>query len=115
MTKDILPINAKCEWGDSDSKFLLDFYQEFLPQVGPMKKFRNKKAMRQTISDNIESKLQILRTAGHCETRYKTIIKRKTHVISNNKTSGEVKDDVQFQEELEKIKSLDDNVYNQKF
>lgn len=107
---DVLPINAKCEWGDSDSKLLLDLYHEFLPQVGPMKKFRNKKAMWQTISDNIKSKLHILRTAGQCETRYKTIIKRKTHAISNNKTSGEVKEDVPFQEELEKIKSLDDSV-----
>lgn len=46
--------DVKFEWGDSETKLLLDLYHEYLPQVGPLKKFRNKKIMWQKISDEIK-------------------------------------------------------------
>lgn len=56
--------DVKFEWGDSETKLLLDLYHEYLPQVGPLKKFRNKKTMRQKISDEIKLHMKMVRTPG---------------------------------------------------
>lgn len=102
--------DVKFEWGDSETKLLLDLYHEYLPQVGPLKKFRNKKTMWQKISDEIKLHMNLVRTSGQCETRYKTIIKRKVNAIGNNRTSGEVRVEVPFATEIEKIQSIDDSI-----
>lgn len=100
----------KTEWGESDTKLLLDLYHEGLPQVGPLKKFRNKRAMWNHISKQIETRLNVSRTPSQCESRYKTVLKRKVTATKINKTSGETRKDVDFEDEIEKIKSLDDSV-----
>lgn len=100
----------KTEWGESETRLLLDLYHQYLSEVGPLKKFRNKKNMWENISNEIQLKTKQIRTAAQCQTRYKTILKRKISSASTNKTSGSVRENVMFESEINKIKSLDDSL-----
>nr|CAI5862636.1 unnamed protein product [Callosobruchus analis] len=42
QAKDYNTENSRIEWGE-ETKLLLDLYHQYLPQIGPMKKFKNKK------------------------------------------------------------------------
>nr|CAH7751142.1 unnamed protein product [Callosobruchus chinensis] len=86
---------SRIEWGE-ETKLLLDLYHQYLPQIGPMKKFKNKKKVWERISMEIEKNLGILRTPVQCESRFKTIMKRKSLVISENKKSGNARMSLQF-------------------
>nr|CAI5841899.1 unnamed protein product [Callosobruchus analis] len=46
--------NSDIEWGE-ETKLLLDLYHQYLPQIGPMKKFKNKKGMGTNIDGNREN------------------------------------------------------------
>ncbi|CAH1107499.1 unnamed protein product [Psylliodes chrysocephalus] len=71
---------SKFEWGDADTRLLLDLYHSGLPDVGPLKKYPNKKALWHYISQDIKSQVKLERTPGQRETRLKTILKRKTKI-----------------------------------
>lgn len=73
-------INSKFKWGDGDTKLLLDLYYSGLPNVGPLKKFRNKKALWQHASNEIKYQLNLKYSPLLCETRLKTILKRKNQI-----------------------------------
>lgn len=47
---------------------------------------------------------------NQCQQRYKTILKRETASVDNNRTSGSKRKYVEFQEELVKIAALDDSI-----
>lgn len=98
------------EWGHNDTRILLDLYAEYLKDVGPMKRFKNKKAMWTQISNDILKSLNLLRTEAQCESRYKTVLKRKTTAVTKNRRTGESPEPVEFESEIDKIKSLDDSV-----
>nr|CAI5840980.1 unnamed protein product [Callosobruchus analis] len=76
--------NSRIEWGE-ETKLLLDLYHRYLPQIGPMKKFKNKKKVWERISMEIEKTLGILRTPVQCESQFKTVMKRKPLVTTENK------------------------------
>nr|CAI5857936.1 unnamed protein product [Callosobruchus analis] len=40
--------NSRIEWGE-ETKLLLDLYHQYLAQIGPMKKFKNKKKVWERI------------------------------------------------------------------
>nr|CAH7749977.1 unnamed protein product [Callosobruchus chinensis] len=90
---------SRIEWGE-ETKLLLDLYHQYLPQIGPMKKFKNKK----------KKNLGILRTPVQCESRFKTIMKRKSLVISENKKSGNARMSLEYEAEIAKIKGFDDSI-----
>ncbi|XP_075151767.1 uncharacterized protein LOC142225841 [Haematobia irritans] len=92
-------------WTDGETRMMLDLYGKYMPEIGPMKKFKNKKAMWSKISEAIPTK-----TRKQCEERYKTVLKRKKIAIENNNTSGAKHQRVDFEEELENICSLDDSL-----
>lgn len=50
----------------------MDLYKEYLPQIGPLKRFKNKKDMWANIANEYPGK-----SAKQCEERYKTVLKRK--------------------------------------
>lgn len=102
--------SEKLEWGDSDTKLLLDLYHKGLPLIGPFKKFKNKKCLWIHIGKEIEEQLGLLRTAVQCESRFKTIMKRKTATTTKNHTSGETRVDVPYEDEIGKIKAQDDSL-----
>lgn len=56
-------------WSDPEASLLLERVNEYQPEVGPMKKFKNKKAMWEKISGDILAELGSLKTAAQCENR----------------------------------------------
>nr|CAI5817679.1 unnamed protein product [Callosobruchus analis] len=58
----------------------------------------------------IEKTLGILRTPVQCESRFKTIMKRKSLVTTENKKSGNVRMSLQYEAEISKIKGIDDSI-----
>lgn len=76
------------EWTEASTAFILDKYSEYLQLVGPLKKYKNKKTMWQSISQELETVLAVKKTHLQCENRYKTIIKRKRACDKNNSSSG---------------------------
>jgi len=59
---------------------------------------------------NILTELNIERSAIQCENRYKTILKRKVQSVKNNQQSGAKRTRVEYEEELNKIKAIDDSL-----
>lgn len=92
-------------WSDGDSRLLLDLYGSYLPEIGPLKKFKNKKDMWSKISSEIPNM-----SPKQCEERYKTILKRKKSSIDNNSKTGAKRMKVDYEDELNKICSLDDSI-----
>ncbi|KAL1506446.1 hypothetical protein ABEB36_005812 [Hypothenemus hampei] len=97
-------------WNNNETKFLLDKYETYLNLIGPLKKFKTKKMMWKKISEDIESILNITKTALQCENRYKTIIKRKKKAIDNNKSTGRSRVEVPYESELSRIIAKDDSI-----
>lgn len=106
----VADIEEKTEWDDSATKLLLDKFHSYLSEVGPMKKFKLKKQMWEKISADLLETLKIEKSPVQCENRYKTIMKRKKKAMTSNKKTGEPPKNVEYEEELQKIASLDDSV-----
>lgn len=89
---------------------LLDRYARYLSSVGPMKRFRHKKAMWQQIAEEIYTELGVVKTADQCLNRYKTVRKRRTDGRNHNKQSGVQPVVVEYDTELDKIAAIDDSM-----
>ena len=57
-------------WSDTEAQILMDKFREYQHEVGPMKKFKNKKSMWEKISADILAELGSLKTGAQCENRY---------------------------------------------
>ncbi|KAH7948983.1 hypothetical protein HPB49_002375 [Dermacentor silvarum] len=97
-------------WGEGETRLLLNLYAHYSTKVGPMKKFRCKRAMYEYISKEILQILNIYRTPTQCESRFKTIAKRKKDEDTNNKTSGHSRCQVSYEEEFAAIRAADDSI-----
>ncbi|XP_031350885.1 uncharacterized protein LOC116176441 [Photinus pyralis] len=97
-------------WSDEETKYLLDQYQINLNNIGPKKKFKNKKALWNFLSCLLTKKFNINRSATQVESRYKTVLRRKKRAVDNNNRSGRSYIGVPFQEELDKICRQDDSI-----
>ncbi|XP_018405475.1 PREDICTED: uncharacterized protein LOC108781859 [Cyphomyrmex costatus] len=97
-------------WSDSATSFLLDKYETYMLNIGPMKKFKTKKLMWAQISKDMMTILNISKTPLQIENRYKTILKRKKKAVENNSKSGSSRETVPFEEELRKIAHADDSI-----
>lgn len=92
-------------WSDGDTRYLLDKYHQYLNDIGPMKKFKNKKEMWVKISQEIGGK-----NGKQCEQRFKTVMRRKKLAVANNSTSGNKRKNIEYEEEMRKIAAIDDSV-----
>lgn len=59
-------------WSAAETNLLLQLYIEYLPLIGPLKKFKSKKEMWLHMATKFPGK-----TDRQCESRYKTVLKRK--------------------------------------
>ncbi|XP_037514422.2 uncharacterized protein LOC119390800 [Rhipicephalus sanguineus] len=98
------------EWTDGQTKLLLEYYYKYFPQIGPFKKFKNRKQAFKQISQDIEAVLGITKTPEQCENRYKTVIRRRKAASDNNNRSGASPTPVPFDDEVRKIESIDDSI-----
>jgi len=101
---------CEIEWNSDETKLLLDKYEEYLKEVGPMKKFKTKKVMWKQISLDIERILNRKKTEVQCQNRFKNILKRKKQAVDNNNTSGSSRVDIPFERELNSICAVDDSI-----
>ncbi|XP_075738459.1 uncharacterized protein LOC142783776 [Rhipicephalus microplus] len=99
-----------CEWTARETKLLLDYYQQYFSQIGPMKKFKNKKAMFAKIAANITEAVGVPETGDQCCSRYKTVMRRKRSAAAHNNKSGNSPCDVPFEDDIAKIRWLDDSL-----
>lgn len=98
-------INLVSVWSDGETRHLLDLYANYMSEIGPMKKFKNKKDMWVKIASEVSEK-----TAKQCEERYKTVLRRKKVAIDNNHASGSKRKHIDFEDELTKICQMDDSI-----
>lgn len=89
---------------------MLDLYEQYLPLVGPLKKFKTKKVMWNKIAEVLNNTYNTTRTGIQVENRYKTVLKRKKTAVDNNNTSGATRLVIPFENELNKIASMDDSI-----
>lgn len=83
---------------------------KYFPQIGPFKKFKNRKQAFQQISRDVEAVLGITKTPQQCENRYKTVIRRRKAASDNNNQSGASPCPVPFDDDIRKIESIDDSI-----
>lgn len=88
---------------------MLNKYNEFIDAVGPCKKFRNKRAMFQHLSDLMKGE-GWNKSAVQVENRFKTAMKQKKNAVTNNKRSGFVRETVPYEEEIDEISRKDDSI-----
>lgn len=103
-------VRSNNEWTDAQSVMLLDLYEEYLPLVGPLKRFKTKRIMWNKLAEIINQKLKCNKTAVQAENRYKTILKRKKNAVDNNRKSGAERMEIPYEKELNKIACIDDSV-----
>lgn len=108
--EETLDEKKRLEWGKQDTNVLLEKYEIYMKMVGPMKMFKNKKVMWEKITQDIENNMGRKYTSIQVENRFKTLIKRKKDAIEHNKRSGNERVDIPYEEQLEKIASLDDSI-----
>ncbi|KAK8765408.1 hypothetical protein V5799_031983, partial [Amblyomma americanum] len=97
-------------WDERQTKLLLDYYARYARDVGPLKKFRSKRAMFEQIACDMFGIPGIHRTAVQCETRFKTVSKRKRNEEKHNNTSGNSRCRVEYEQESDAIKAIDDSL-----
>ncbi|KAH7938115.1 hypothetical protein HPB49_020178 [Dermacentor silvarum] len=101
---------STAEWTEGQTKLLLEYYYKYFPQIGPFKKFKNKKQAFKQISMDVEAILGIKKTPEQCENRYKTVIRRRKAASDNNNRSGASPSPVPFDDEIRKIETIDDSI-----
>lgn len=62
------------EWGDNDTKLLMELYKKNILKVGLERTFRTKLKMFEHIANTISNTLNITRTAEQCLNRYIALI-----------------------------------------
>lgn len=97
-------------WTDGNTSFMLNCFHKYMEQIGPMKKFRNKKAMWTKIQQDMVEQIGCVFTETQIENRYKTVLKRNKAYMKNNNTSGSSPKFSSVDEEFSKITALDDSI-----
>ncbi|XP_077500265.1 uncharacterized protein LOC144111040 [Amblyomma americanum] len=98
------------EWTPGETKLMLDYYYKYFPQVGPFKKFKNKKMLFKQVSQDLATVLGCHKTPQQCENCYKTAMRQKKKASDNNNKSGASVCPVPFDDEMRKIQSIDDSL-----
>ncbi|CAN8001425.1 unnamed protein product [Ixodes hexagonus] len=102
--------NGGIEWGDADTKVLLDYYKKYLPMIGPFKTFRNKREMYKKIAKDILQLTGHTRTPEQCENRYKTVLKRRKPLLWHRQAMAVSPRVARYEEELARIRALRDSL-----
>lgn len=97
-------------WDTNETKYLLDQYRIYLPQIGPFRAFKNKTAMFEQIRKDLFTKFGIRVTGQQCLNRYKNIKKQNRNIWLENKRSGNSPTKMPYADEIEGIKNIDDSL-----
>ncbi|XP_060846976.1 uncharacterized protein LOC132926620 isoform X2 [Rhopalosiphum padi] len=89
---------------------MLNCFHKYSKQIGPMKKFRNKKMMWTKIRQDIIKELGCSFTETQIENRYKTVLKRNKSLKKKKNTTVPSPKLSSVDEEFSKITALDDSI-----
>lgn len=92
------------------SKLLLDQYTLYMGEIGPMKLFRKKQEMWQFVARKINSTFNTKKNGEQVSKQFDKIIQKKKDDVKKNMVSGAVRNQIEFQDELEKIAARDDSI-----
>ncbi|KAL1474186.1 hypothetical protein MTO96_021372 [Rhipicephalus appendiculatus] len=98
------------EWTPGETKLLLDYYYKNFLQVGPFKKFKNKKMLFKKVSQDLADVLGCSKTPQQRKNRLKTVRRQKKKASDNNNKSGAPPCPIPFEDEVRKIESIDDSM-----
>lgn len=101
---------SSAPWDKGETRLLLTLYSQYHNEVGPLKKFRTKRAMYEKVAKEMFQILGIRRSAEQCDSCFKTIVRRKKNDLTNNRTSGMTRRKVSYEEEFAKIRAADDSI-----
>lgn len=97
-------------WTAENTSFMLECYHQYMEQIGPMKKFKNKRCMWMKIKQDIQDKFNYSFTDIQIENRYKTVLKRNKMSTKNNNTTGSSPKFSTVDNEFAKITALDNSI-----
>lgn len=97
-------------WTEEQTRCMLNMYLADLDNVGPLKKFRNKRDMWESISKKLFEQLGVLFTAVQVENRFKNVSKKNKNVLKNNRTSGSTIVGTPYDSEMRQIAAVDDSI-----
>lgn len=97
-------------WNDGETKLLLNLYREYMDQIGPLKKLKNKKQLWKLIRKTIKCRLGSDFTEIQIENRFKTVSRRHKKSIDNNRTTGASRIVPEYENEFQRIAALDDSL-----
>lgn len=76
------------KWEDGATRLLLDLYNENINNIGPLKKFKNKKNLYAYIAERISKNSIALVGSTQVESKLKQLLKRKNLFRNYNGKSG---------------------------
>lgn len=98
------------KWSENETKYLLDQYRMYFPQIGPFQAFKNKTAMFEQISKDVFVKFGVKVTGLQCSTRFKNANKQRQNALSRNAVSGNSSTEIPYEDEFEDIASVNDSI-----
>lgn len=90
-------------WSEEQTHLMLALYRDKIANIGLLKKYKNKKQMYESISDDIKDQLGISFTALQIENRFKNVAKKHKDVLKNSMTV----DRTPYAEEMAAIAAID--------
>lgn len=97
-------------WTEDQTRLLLNLYMQNMENIGPLKRFKNKKQMWESISNEIKTTFGVKFTTLQTENRFKNVAKKNKDVIKNNRTSGSSIMATPYDKEMGQIAALDDSI-----
>lgn len=94
----IVALISFSEFSKQQSEFLVDLFGEFVDDVGPAKKFGNKKKMFAAIATKLYEKFHTCFTSEQCNQKYNNIAKAVRAANAQNAKSGSNYIQVPFQQ-----------------
>ncbi|KAL1476391.1 hypothetical protein MTO96_036540 [Rhipicephalus appendiculatus] len=98
-------------WSQGETRKLLEKFTNYIPEVGPIKKFKDTKTTWTAIAAELRLETGIERTPLQCENRLKTVKKRYNNARKHNRQSGVSPIEVPYADEMGKLAAVDYTVF----
>lgn len=104
-------MNLTCKlWNEKQTKYLLDQYRIYFLQIGQFRSFKNKTAMYEQISKDLNQQFGMKVIAQQCLNRYKNVCKHNKNALNSNRISGNDPTEMPYKDEFEGINNMDDSL-----
>ncbi|XP_053681742.1 uncharacterized protein LOC128732503 [Sabethes cyaneus] len=90
-------------WNEEQTRLMLTLYRDKVRHIGTLNKYKSKKQMFESISDDIKNQLGVSFTAMQIENRFKNIARKHRDLLKNRRAS----DNPLYNEEMLQIAAVD--------